>query len=232
MNGSAEFDQFAENYDDCLNQALAASGEGKEFFARGRVEWLARRLGEYGYGVRSVLDYGCGTGYTTVLLRDVLHCESVVGLEASARPLERARREYGSAPGGFFTPSQYAPDRSVDVVYCNGVFHHIPRADRGGVIAYIYRCLRPGGIFAVWENNPWNPGTQWVMYRCEFDRDAVKIFPREAALLLRAAGFDVLRTDFQFFFPHFLKALRPLEPALSRVPLGGQYVVLARKPLP
>ena len=36
MSGSAEFDQFTDRYDDDLNQALAASGEGKEFFARGK----------------------------------------------------------------------------------------------------------------------------------------------------------------------------------------------------
>jgi SAM-dependent methyltransferase len=231
MNDSSEFDRFAENYDECLNQALAASGEGKEFFARGRVEWLARRLGEYGHSARSVLDYGCGTGDTTVLLRELLKCESVVGLEVSTRSLERARREHGSTACRFFTPPEYTPAGSVDVVYCNGVFHHIPRAERGGAVDTIYRCLRPGGIFALWENNPWNPGTRLVMYRCEFDRDAVKIFPREAARLLDNGGFEVLRTDYRFFFPRFLKALRPLEPALAGIPLGGQYMVLGRKPL-
>jgi SAM-dependent methyltransferase len=229
MKGSAEFDQFAENYDDCLNRALAASGEGKEFFARGRVEWLAQRLGEYGQSAQSALDYGCGTGDTTVLLRELLKCESVVGLEVSTRSLERAQRERGSAACRFFTPKEYTPDGSVDVVYCNGVFHHIPLSERAGAVGYVYRCLRPGGIFALWENNPWNPGTQCVMYRCEFDQDAVKIFPREAGRLLRSAGFEVLRTDFRFFFPRFLKALRPLEPTLSQIPLGGQYLALARK---
>jgi SAM-dependent methyltransferase len=229
MSRFPEFDQFAETYDDCLNRALSASGEGKEFFAQGRVEWLARRLSEYGQSARSVLDYGCGTGDTTVLLRKLLQCESVVGLEVSTRSLERARREHGSSPYRFLTLSEYAPDGSVDVAYCNGVFHHIPRSERGASVDYIYRCLRPGGIFALWENNPWNPGTQLVMCRCEFDRDAVKVFPREAARLLRGAGFEILRTDFRFFFPRFLKALRPLEFALSLIPLGGQYLVLARK---
>ena len=34
MSDSAEFDRFADNYDECLNDALSASGETKEFFAR------------------------------------------------------------------------------------------------------------------------------------------------------------------------------------------------------
>jgi len=36
--------------------------------------------------------------------------------------------------------------------------------------------------------------------------------------------------DFCFIFPHALRALRPIERWLTRLPLGAQYLVLARKP--
>ncbi len=229
MSDSAEFDQFAENYDDCLNSALAASGENKEFFARERVHWLARCLQEFHQGCRSVLDYGCGVGDTTELLREVLKSESAVGLDVSTSSLERARRNHGTTCR-FLTFPEYTPDESVDVIYCNGVFHHIPPAERAESVRYIFRCLRPGGVFALWENNPWNPGTQYVMHRCDFDRDAVKISPRKAPRLIAQAGLEILRTDYRFFFPRALRALRPLEDSLSWLPLGGQYQVLARKP--
>jgi SAM-dependent methyltransferase len=230
MSDTAEFDQFAEDYDERLKQALAVTGESKEFFARGRVEWLARCLKQLHQGAGKVLDYGCGIGDTSVLLRVVLKCESVLGLDVSARSLERARREFGSRCQ-FLTFPEYTPDASVDLVYCNGVFHHIPPAERAGSVSYIFQCLRPGGVFALWENNPWNPGTQFVMYRCDFDRDAVKIFPGEAARLLASRGFEILRTDYRFVFPRFLRTLRPLEDSLARIPLGAQYQVLARKPV-
>ncbi len=229
MSEPAKFDQFADNYDECLRQALAASGESKEFFARGRVEWLAACLREYQHRARSVLDYGCGIGETSGLFQELLACESLVGLDVSQRSLERARRDHGSATCRYLPFSEYLPDASVDVVYCNGVFHHIPVTERASAVEYIYRCLRPGGMFALWENNPWNPGTQYVMYRCDFDRDAVKLSPVEAASLIRQARFEILRTDYRFFFPRFLRVLRPLERALSRIPLGAQYQVLARK---
>jgi hypothetical protein len=58
----------------------------------------------------------------------------------------------------------------------------------------------------------------------------VKIAPPEATRLLREGGFEILRTDYRFFFPRFLKGLRTFEDSLSRIPLGGQYMVLARKP--
>ena len=38
--------------------------------------------------------------------------------------------------------------------------------------------------------------------------------------------FEVLRTDFPFFFP---RPVRALERLLPGVPLGGQYLVLGRR---
>jgi hypothetical protein len=84
-------------------------------------------------------------------------------------------------------------------------------------------------VFAVFENNPWNPGTRLVMRRIPFDRDAETLSPPAGRRLLRSAGFEVLRTDFVFFFPRALHILRPLERRLARLPLGAQYLVLARK---
>jgi len=74
-----------------------------------------------------------------------------------------------------------------------------------------------------------NPGTRYVMSHCVFDKDAVTLMPGETRQLLRDAGFEILRTDYAFVFPRFLKALRPLENLLTKLPLGAQYQVLARK---
>ncbi|MCS7034896.1 MAG: class I SAM-dependent methyltransferase, partial [Phycisphaerae bacterium] len=89
---------------------------------------------------------------------------------------------------------------------------------------------RPGGYFAFWENNPWNPGTRFIMSRCPFDDDAIPLSPLESRRRVRVAGFTVMRTDFLFIFPKVLGWLRWMERPLSRLPLGGQYQVLCRKP--
>ena len=93
------------------------------------------------------------------------------------------------------------------------------------------RALRPGGLFAFWENNPWNPGTRMIMRRIPFDRDAVMVAPAAARRLLIDGGLEVVSTEFRFYFPAPLRRLRPLEPHLRRLPLGAQYLVLARKRL-
>ena len=110
------------------------------------------------------------------------------------------------------------------------MFHHILPHERTAAVDYIYRALRPGGLFAFWENNPWNPGTRYVMSRIPFDRDAITLTPPEARHLLRASGFEILRTDFLFIFPRMLNWLRCIEPFLARLPLGTQYQILCRRP--
>ena len=225
-----EFDHFAENYDEAIQRGLAVSGEKKEFFAAGRVAWLARRLGEAGLVPRRILDYGCGTGTSAPLLLGLAGAEQVLGVEISPKSVEVARRLHGSDRARFAVLQEYEPDGTCDLAFCNGVFHHIPLAARAGAVDYVFRSLRPGGWFALWENNPWNPGTRYIMSRIPFDRDAITLSPPGGRRMLEAGGFAVVRTDFLFFFPRSLGWLRRLEPRLRSVPLGAQYLVLGRKP--
>jgi len=154
-----------------------------------------------------------------------------VGIDTSGRSLEVARNTFGSLKAQFYGSGEYEAQGRADLVFCNGVFHHIPPPDRATAVEYLFRCLRPGGLFALWENNPWNPGTRYVMSRIPFDRDAITLSPPESRRLVRAAGFEVLRTDCLFIFPHCLRWLRTVEPLLSSLPIGGQYQLLCRKPL-
>jgi SAM-dependent methyltransferase len=230
MIPAAEFDSFVTSYESDLDRALSVTGEGKDFFAEGRVRWLAGRLQLLRFQPISALDYGCGIGGTATLLRELLPAASVIGLDVSCRSIELAKTRHEAKGIRFFTFEQYAPAADIDLAYCNGVFHHIPPAEQDQAVAHIYRALRPGGLFALWENNPWNPGTRYVMSKCTFDRNAITLSPPQTAKLVQRHGFQVLRTDYCFFFPRALRWLRILEPSLAGVPLGAQYLVLSRKP--
>jgi hypothetical protein len=90
-------------------------------------------------------------------------------------------------------------------------------------------ALRPGGLFALCKNNPWNPRKRLVMRSIPFDRDAAPLSHRMARRLLRTAD---LRFSARTFV--HLPALawgsaanREGTPADSA---GGQYMILARKP--
>jgi SAM-dependent methyltransferase len=226
---SEAFDEYADHYDETLDRALEATGEDRAYFARARVEWLAKRLAGRGARPQSVLDYGCGNGAATPFFLQALGVTRTAGVDVSPKSIDYAARTFGS-PRSAFAVLGETPPGTFDLAFCNGVFHHIPLDQRARAVEYVKRALVPGGLWAFWENNPWNPGTRLVMRRLEFDRDAITLTPPDARRLLGAGGFEILETTAMFIFPGILKALRPLEPLVSRIPAGGQYLVLARKP--
>jgi SAM-dependent methyltransferase len=224
-----QFDAFAADYDAALNEGIAVSGEDKNYFARGRILWLKRCLSTLDVTPRRILDFGCGTGSATPFFLEAFPDCELLGIDVSARSIEVARQHHGSPRATFATMSIYRPDASFDLAFCNGVFHHIPLAERAGAMKYIRNALEPPGLFALWENNPWNPATRYVMSRIPFDRDAITLSAPESRRLLRSTGFTVLRTDFLFIFPRLLKWLRPLEKLACKLPTGTQYMVFGRK---
>jgi SAM-dependent methyltransferase len=224
-----DFDEFSAEYDVALAHGLSVSGEDKNYFARGRIAWLASCLRQLKEEPQSVMDFGCGTGSAIPYMVDLLAVKSILGVDVSTKSLEIARHTLNSARTRFLSFSHYQPNGQMDLTFCNGVFHHIPIEERAAKLNYIYRSLRLGGLLAFWENNPWNPGTRYVMSRIPFDRDAITLAPPEARRMLRAGRFEILRTDFLFIFPRVLSCFRCVEPFIAKLPLGAQYQILCRK---
>jgi trans-aconitate methyltransferase len=225
-SGTSEFDRFAREYDDALKKGLRISGEGKDYFARGRVKWLSGLLKDL--PPKRILDFGCGTGSAVPHLKEAFPEAEIVGTDVSEESLKVARETQPAA--SYVGPEALKGQEKFDAAYCNGVFHHIPIPDRDHAVQQVHAVLRPGGVFALFENNPWNPGTRLGMHLCPFDKDAITLTPPETRRLMARNGFQVLRTDYLFFFPRFLAFLRGLEPSLCNFPLGGQYLVLGAKP--
>lgn len=225
----AEFDKFARGYEALLKPWLKLAGAPREYFARSRLTWLSYLLHEQEIEPRQVMDFGCGTGMSLPLLGDILHAEQVIGLDTSEESLAVARELVGGRCVQLATPAKYLPQEDLDLVFCNGVFHHIPVAERPAAVDYVYRCLRPGGVFALWENNPWNPIQSFAMKHSKIDENAIPLPPSESHRLVGSDRFSVIRIDYLFFFPGYFRWLQPLEKWLIKVPLGAQYQVLARR---
>jgi len=225
------FDQYAAAYEQALSTALAPSGESREYFAEGRVAWLKHCLDEMKLPVNSLLDFGCGDGATTPLLLQGLNAQSAVGVDVSAKSLEIARKRHGNERIRYESIGEFQLLGQTDLAYCNGVFHHILQAQRAAALAMVHRALRGEGLFSFWENNPWSLATRYVMSRCAFDRDALLLSPPEARALLRDGGFEILRTDFRFFFPKALRAFRKIEDLVYRAPLVRSIRSSAARPL-
>lgn len=224
-----QFDQYTTTYEAELAKSLSASGESRDYFAAGRVAWLAKCLHKLGVQPQRVLDFGCGDGMTTPMLLQSLGASEAVGADVSEGSIGVARDKYATNGVSYEVLSGFQAGGDIDVAYCNGVFHHIVPDERDQAVATVRDALKPGGLFSLWENNPWNPATRYVMSRCAFDEDAITLSPPTARRLLKKNGFEIVRTDYCFIFPRALRALRFIENLVYWAPAGTQYQVLARK---
>jgi hypothetical protein len=133
-------------------------------------------------------------------------------------------------PSATFHPELAAvPAAHFTSAVVSGVLHHVPRAERSGVLERLREKLRPGGRVFVFEHNPLNPLTQRAVRTCPFDDDADLLWPWQAKRLLGAAGFSDVALEYIVFFPRPLALLRPLEPRLGWLPLGAQMLVVGRR---
>jgi SAM-dependent methyltransferase len=154
----------------------------------------------------------------------------VLGVDTAAEALAHAETQYEGERVRFLHLEEFVPAGDFDLCYVNGVFHHMPPAARVEAVRKVLDSLSPGGFFAFFENNPWNPGTRLVMSRITFDRGARTLSPRAARALLTSSGFrSIGRTRYLFFFPGPLRWLRFTERHLRRAPLGAQYWLLGQK---
>jgi SAM-dependent methyltransferase len=226
---TAGFDVHASDYETLLDHGLLPTGFPKDYFAHGRIAWLGRLLKHLKFKPDVIIDYGCGTGTSSLILLQMLGAQRVIGLDISGRSLAKARQRHNLLELRFVLRDEIETAPEASLVFCNGVFHHIAPHDRRFTVRDIFELLRPGGIFALWENNPWNPGTRYVMNRIPFDKDARTLSPLKTKRLLRRGGFKILDQSFVFFFPKILRSLLFVEPFLRWLPLGGQYLTLGRK---
>jgi SAM-dependent methyltransferase len=86
-----------------------------------------------------ILDIGCGGGRP--VLSDL---GEVTGLEPIESLAAQARRIYPKVVGGFAQKMPFA-DNSFDVAVSTDILGHIPFEFKDGVMAEIFRVLRPGG---------------------------------------------------------------------------------------
>lgn len=229
----AEFDKFALEYRNLHAANIRASGESPEYFAEYKVIDLAAEVRKAGTvaAAPEVLDFGAGVGYSVPFFARHLPAARLTCLDVSKKSLELGASQHGSRADFVHFDGARIPygEGRFDAALASCVFHHIPHAEHVALLAEIRRVLKPGGVLTVFEHNPLNPLTRHAVNTCEFDEHAELILAPTMRKRVREAGFDGAAIRYRIFFPHALRALRPLEPQLTWLPLGAQYYVVARK---
>lgn len=225
----AEFDKFADEYLATHARNLAITGEHPDYFARHKIEEARRALKRIGRGEpQTILDFGSGIGASLPHLLQAFPSAAITAFDVSKRSLDIARARFPDCASFVHGETlQVLPPRSFDFAFAACVFHHIDSELHLGLFKQLRALLRSEGVLMIFEHNPLNPITQYIVATCPFDENAVLIRSGRLAGLQKQAGFSRVTSRFTGFFPNVLKSLRPLEPHLSALPIGAQYYTLA-----
>lgn len=233
----AEFDRHAADYDGGLDNPIKRMmGNSQDQFIAVKARWLLRREPALTQGGLDLLDYGCGTADLLRVLAGLGARATFAGCDVSSGMLAEVSKRW---PEGFGpTPEITAQDGALtpfpsgrfDVVTISAVLHHVPPAQRAAVYRELARVLKPGGRLYVFEHNPRNPLVRYVVAHTPIDANAILLDEKEVRHgLLDSAHYEI-DSDYLMFMPPGIAALRGIDRLLAWLPLGAQYVVVARKP--
>ena len=224
----SEFDQYARKYDATVNDAIAFSGLDVDFFTKVKSDDLLRTVAARGRPLAelALLDVGCGIG--NYHGRWTPHFRAVHGVDVSVESIEVAR---SSNPGAHYQSYNGLrlpyEDGFFDVLVTICVMHHVPPAQWPALVSEFRRVLKRGGLALVYEHNPLNPLTRHVVNKCEFDADAVLLWPRPTRRLFEDAGFGKVTSRSILTVPPLNGVFAAADRALGWQPFGAQFAVEA-----
>jgi SAM-dependent methyltransferase len=219
----ADFDEWAEDYEERLSACLGLSGEKYDYFQLQKLACLKRWVA----GVNptaTILDFGCGIGNLAGLMAQAFPQSTIYGYDVSQRSIEMARKRWEYLENITFS-NDLPSKRSCDLIIAANVFHHIKPSDRVGKLLQLKDMLKAGKNIVIFEHNPLNPLTRHVVKTCPFDREVELISLSRFIGLAHRSGLRILLKRYIVFFPRLLSPFRRLEPFLGFLPLGAQYML-------
>jgi SAM-dependent methyltransferase len=230
MRQNAEFDNYANDYDNLLRDPMRDRFvRNSDFFHRRKWILIADFMSRRGLDSRDLawLDVGCGRG--ELLNYGAPHFGSIAGCDPSQEMVRSAGSniEMRIQPRCDVLPFESS---SFDFVSAVSVYHHVEENHRLPLMREISRVLRTNGIACIIEHNPFNPVTQLIVSRTPVDADARLLTASCARKYLKHTGFTLLESRYFLYLPEpIFNRVPSAENLLRAIPLGGQYAVFARK---
>jgi SAM-dependent methyltransferase len=224
-----DFNASKDTYRATINETVAFTGKNHAFFTGIKAHYLRKivegELAEVDHP--RVLDVGCGHGYIHTDLRPFGY--RIVAVEVAEQVLRLARE---TNPGVTYICSEAEnlpfADDTFDVVIAICLFHHVPPRRWSQLARQMRRVVRAGGIAVIFEHNPMNPLTRYVVANNDIDADAVLLSERATRGLLWEAGFAEVRSRSILFTPFAGSVFRALDEALGVLPFGAQYYAVGK----
>ena len=192
---------------------------------------MRRVVNSFGANSENILDFGMVIGNSIPFLSEYFPSSNLHCVDISEKSLAVVSEKYGSFGDFqvFYGKTTTYSDETFDMVFSVGLFHHVPFGEHSNLVCDVFRTLKNGVIFMIYEHNPFNPLTLHAVNTCTFDENVVLLKPKRVSHLFHEVGMVVVVEEFRVFSPNILKLLQPLEKCLTWFPLVAQYFVVGKK---
>ncbi|WP_421378461.1 methyltransferase domain-containing protein [Bacillus salacetis] len=172
-----------------------------------------------------VLELGCGPGRNAIYLAEKGFSVDAVDSSEQGIKWAKERSEYKKLDINFIQGNIFHlefEERSYDVVYDSGCFHHIPPHRRMSYIDLVERALKPGGYFALTsfiEDGPLGGAriSDWDVYRYKSMKGGL------------GYSEEKLKTIFGKFSPIEIRPMKEIEKAEGEFGVAGLIAGLFKK---
>lgn len=165
---------------------------------------------------RRILDLGCGTGSTTLLLKQAFPQAEVIGIDLSpymlivaADKAQKAKqavqfRQGNAEQTGF-------PDASFDLVTASLLFHETPPGVSQAILRECFRLLASGGEVLILDGN--QSTLRWADWLTDiFEEPYIKDYAAGSVdAWMGAAGFSDVRTEEVWWTNQVTRGVKPLQ---------------------
>lgn len=162
-----------------------------------------------------ILDLGCGTGSTTLMLKKAFPNAEVIGLDLSPYMLiaadHKSRKDnleiqwkHGKAEQTNF------PDASFDLVTASLLFHEMPPEMAQSVLQECFRLLKPGGEVIILDGSQKTlRHTDWLTN--VFEEPYIQAYAQGSVdAWMGAAGFDAIQSEEFWLLHQVTRGVKPL----------------------
>lgn len=225
-----DFNKYTDSYRRMIEESISFTGKEHDFFTKVKADILCKiiKLNLAHVDLPYILDVGCGHGFIHNHLKSTKI--KLVGVEMADEVIKIAKENNTHVNyinhDGMTLPFE---ENIFDVVFAICVLHHVPCNQWPSFLSEMKRVLKKGGIAIIFEHNPYNPLTRYIVANNVLDSDAVLLSSHKLKKLMKKAGFANRASRNFLFTPFSYVIFRWLDDLLGKFPFGAQYYAFGKK---